>query len=155
MLKIYRKEAVDMEAIFWLVLLIVLLGIEIVTVGLTTIWFAGGCLFALGTYALGLDLVWQIIVFLIVSLILLIFTRPLAVKYINTNKLKTNYEGIIGKVVRLNEDVDNISGTGSATVNGVEWTVRTQNDKDIIKKGTIVKITDINGVKLIVEEYKE
>ncbi len=153
--KIYRKDVILMEAIFWLVLLIVLLGIEIVTVGLTTIWFAGGCLFALGAYALGFDLVWQIIVFLIVSLILLIFTRPLAVKYINTNKLKTNYEGIIGKVVRLNEDVDNISGTGSATLNGVEWTVRTMNDKVTIKKGTIVKIIDINGVKLIVEEYKE
>ncbi len=144
-----------MEAIFWLVLLIVLLGIEIITVGLTTVWFAGGALLALVAYAIGLDIVWQVVVFLITSVVLLIFTRPLAVKYINTNKLKTNYEGIIGKVVRLTEDVDNISGTGKATINSVEWMARTADDKVLIKAGTIVKVVDIKGVKLIVEEYKE
>ena len=144
-----------MEVVFWLILLIVLLGIEIVTVGLTTIWFAGGALFALGTYAIGLDFVWQVVVFLVTSVILLIFTRPLAVKYINTNKLKTNYEGVIGKVVRLTEDVDNIGGTGKATINGVEWMARTADDKVLISAGTRVKVVDIKGVKLIVEEYKE
>lgn len=144
-----------MEAIFWLVLLIVLLGVEIITVGLTTIWFAGGALSALGAYALGLSFGWQIVVFLVTSVVLLIFTRPLAVKYINTNKLKTNYEGIIGKVVRLTESIDNIGGTGKATINGVEWMARTANDGVLIKEGTIVKVVDIKGVKLIVEEYKE
>ena len=144
-----------MEAVFWLILLIVLLGIEIVTVGLTTIWFAGGALVALGAYAIGLNIIWQVVVFLVVSIILLIFTRPWAVKYINTNKLKTNYEGVIGKVVRVTEDVDNIAGTGTALVNGVEWMARTSDDKVTIKTGTIVKVVDIKGVKLVVEEYKD
>lgn len=144
-----------MEVIFWLVLLIILLGIEIITVGLTTIWFAGGVLLALGAYAIGFDIVWQVVVFFVTSVVLLIFTRPWAVKYINSNKLKTNYEGIIGKVVRLTEDIDNIASTGKAMINGVEWMARTADDKIIIKAGTIVKVTDIKGVKLIVEEYKE
>lgn len=143
-----------MEAAFWLILLIVLLGIEVVTVGLTTIWFAGGAVAAIIVSAFGLDIIWQVAVFVVVSIVLLIFTRPLAVKYMNVNKLKTNYEGIIGKVIRISEDVSNINETGKAIVNGVEWTVRTQDEK-IIEKGSIVKVINIVGVKLIVEEYKE
>lgn len=143
-----------MEAAFWLILLIVLLGIEVVTVGLTTIWFAGGAVAAIIVSAFGLDIIWQVAVFVVVSIVLLIFTRPLAVKYINVNKLKTNYEGIIGKVIRISEDVSNINETGKAIVNGVEWTVRTQDEK-VIEKGSIVKVINIVGVKLIVEEYKE
>lgn len=144
-----------MEAVVWLILLILLLGIEVITVGLTTIWFAGGALIALGVYALGLDVVWQVVAFLVVSIVLLIFTRPLAVKYINANKLKTNYEGILGKAVRVTQEVNNLNDTGLAVVNGVEWTTRTSDDDITIPAGTIVKVVSITGVKLIVEEYKE
>jgi membrane protein implicated in regulation of membrane protease activity len=144
-----------MDAVFWLILLILLLGIETITVGLTTIWFAGGALVALILWGCGLNFWVQAFVFAIVSVILMIFTRPLAIKYINTNKLKTNYEGIIGKVVRVTKRVDNINGTGAAMVNGVEWTLRSTNDEIIIEEGTIVKVVDIKGVKLVVEEYIE
>lgn len=144
-----------MEAVFWLVLLIILLGIEIITVGLTTIWFAGGALVALAVYGLGFDLGWQVAVFVVVSVVLLVFTRPLAVKYINVNKLKTNYEGVIGKVVRLTENVNNLNGTGTTLINGVEWTARSTSDEINIPAGTIVKVVDIKGVKVIVEENKE
>lgn len=144
-----------MDAVFWLILLIILLGIETITVGLTTIWFAGGALVALILWGCGLNFWVQAFVFAIVSVILMIFTRPLAIKYINTNKLKTNYEGIIGKVVRVTKRVDNINGTGAAMVNGVEWTLRSTNDEIIIEEGTIVKVVDIKGVKLVVEEYVE
>ena len=144
-----------MDVVFWLILLILLLGIETITVGLTTIWFAGGALVALILWGCGLNFWVQAFVFAIVSVILMIFTRPLAIKYINTNKLKTNYEGIIGKVVRVTKRVDNINGTGAAMVNGVEWTLRSTNDEIIIEEGTIVKVVDIKGVKLVVEEYVE
>ena len=144
-----------MEAIFWLVLLIVLLLIEIITVGLTTIWFAGGALAAFVVYAIGLNEIWQFIVFLVVSLLLLFFTRPLAMKYINSNRVKTNYEGIIGKVVRITETVDNRKETGTAVVSGQEWTVRTEKDGVVLQPGSIAKVVKITGVKLIVEEYRE
>lgn len=144
-----------MDAVFWLVLLILLLGIETITVGLTTIWFAGGALVALILWGCGLNFWVQAFVFAIVSVILMIFTRPFAIKYINTNKLKTNYEGIIGKVVRVTKKIDNINGTGAAIVNGVEWTLRSKDDEVIIEEGTIVKVVDIKGVKLVVEEYVE
>ena len=91
----------------WLGLLILFLVIEIATVGLTTIWMAGGALGALILDLAGLNLWWQIGAFLVVSFTMLVFTRPFVVKYINSHHEKTNYEGIIGKVVRITEKVDN------------------------------------------------
>lgn len=144
-----------MDAMFWLAVMIVLIVIEIITVGLTTIWFAGGALVAMFVSALGGGMMLQIIVFLIVSFALLIFTRPFAIKYIKKNRVKTNYEGIIGKVVRITQDVDNIKETGCAIVNGQEWTVRAADNENKIAAGSLAKVVNISGVKLIVEKYEE
>ena len=144
-----------MDAMVWLAVMIILIVLEIITVGLTTIWFAGGALVAMFVSALGGGTVLQIVVFLIVSFVLLIFTRPWAMKYIKTNHVKTNYEGIIGKVVRITQDVDNLNGTGCAVVNGQEWTVRTLEDDKKIAAGALAKVVNISGVKLIVEQYEE
>ncbi|MGL6199995.1 MAG: NfeD family protein [Lachnospiraceae bacterium] len=139
----------------WLALLIILLVIEIITVGLTSIWLAGGALAGLLVDILGLSLPWQIGAAVIVTAVLLYFTRPFAIKHINRNHERTNYEGIIGKVIRITETVDNINQTGSAVLNGAEWTVRSAQDEIILKPGTIVKVVKITGVKLIVEQYEE
>lgn len=147
-------RGMELEAIVWLILVILLLGVEIVTVGLTTIWFAGGAIAALIMWGFDLNLLWQIFAFIVVSAVLMIFTRPLAVKYINTNKLKTNYEGIIGKVVRVTKKIDNVNAMGTAVLNNVEWSARSIDDS-VIEEGTIVKVVDIKGVKLIVEVYNE
>lgn len=144
-----------MNAMVWLAVMIILIVLEIITVGLTTIWFAGGALVAMFVSALGGGTILQIAVFLVVSFVLVIFTRPWAMKYIKTNHVKTNYEGIIGKVVRITQDVDNLNGTGCAVVNGQEWTVRATEDEKKIAAGTLVKVVNISGVKLIVEEYEE
>lgn len=141
--------------IAWLGLLIVLLVIEIITVGLTSIWAAGGALAALILNILGLSLVWQIVAFFVVTFVLLIFTRPFAVRFINTQREKTNYEGIIGKTIRIAERVDNIRQTGMAVVNGQEWTVRAEEDQEILEPETLAKVVNISGVKLIVRKYEE
>ena len=104
---------------------------------------------------LGVPLAGQIIVFFVVTFVLLYFTRPFAVKYINTQRVKTNYEGIIGKTIRITETVDNISQTGTAVVNGQEWTVRAEKDGDILEPDTLAKVVNIAGVKLIVRKYEE
>lgn len=144
-----------MEALYWLIGLAVLLLIEIMTLGLTTIWFAGGTLVAFIVALLGADFWVQFLVFSVVSLLLLIFTRPIAVKKLNKNRVKTNYEGLIGKVVKVTRTVDNANQSGEAVVNGQEWTVRSAVDNIIIEPGTKVKIVNIEGVRLIVTEYKE
>lgn len=144
-----------MEAYIWLGLMILFLIVEIITVGLTSIWFAGGALAALISVMLGANIWIQIGIFLAVSFLLLYFTRPFAMKYINRNRLKSNYEGIIGKRVRINETVDNMNQTGSATVNGQEWTVRAREEKTILPSGSIASVVGISGVKLIVEPCEE
>lgn len=139
----------------WLGLLILFLVIEIATVGLTTIWMAGGALGALILDLAGLNLWWQIGAFLVVSFTMLVFTRPFVVKYINSHHEKTNYEGIIGKVIRITEKVDNLQQTGTAVVNGLEWTTRAERDDVILDPGDLAKVVNISGVKLIVKKYEE
>lgn len=136
--------------IFWIGLIIAFLIIEIITVGLTTIWFAGGALVALLACALGMGPVGQVILFFAVSFILLIFTRPVAVRYINPRHTKTNYEEAIGQRVRVIEQIDNREGTGKAIFNGVEWTARSEQDEIIIPADTMVEVVAVSGVKLIV-----
>ena len=139
----------------WLAAMIILIIIEIVTVGLTTIWFAIGALVAIIVSMLGGGIILQMTVFLFISLGMLIFTRPLAMRYINNTRTRTNYEGIIGKVVRITQDVEKIAEKGCAVVNGQEWTVRAVNDRSRIAAGSLAKVVDIKGVRLIVEKYEE
>ena len=141
--------------IAWLVLLIILLVVEIITVGLTSIWAAGGALVALILNILKVPFLVKVIAFFAVTFLLLFFTRPFAVKCINSRREKTNYEGIIGKTIRIAERVDNMSQTGMAVVNGQEWTVRSEKDEEILEAGTIAKVINISGVKLIVRRYEE
>ena len=78
-----------MQTVYWLVIFIVLLIIEIITMGLTTIWFALGALAAFLAGVFGFGTAVQVGVFLVVSIILLVLTRPIAVKYFNKDRTKT------------------------------------------------------------------
>ena len=139
--------------IFWLVLTILCIVVEIATVGLASIWFAGGALVACLLDMAGIHVIIQVIVFLVISLLLLIVTRPFADRFINKNRTKTNYEGIIGKVVRVTERIDNINETGTALVNGQEWTARSENDNIVLEQGDVAQVVNNTVVKLIVKKY--
>lgn len=141
-----------MDAVVWLVLIVLLLAIEMFTMGLTTIWFACGSLVAFISTFLGADMWVQLIIFIVISLIMLIFTRPVAVKYINSKRVKTNCDELIGHSVKLTKKVDNIAQTGSAVLEGKNWTVRSSDDSVTYNEGEIVKVVRIEGVKLIVEK---
>lgn len=141
--------------LIWLAILIVLLIIEILTLGLTTIWFAGGALLAFIAAEFGAPLPVQIVLFFIVSLVLLIFTRPVALKYFNAKRTKTNSESLIGKQAVVTQSIDNSLGVGEATVNGLVWTARTEAFSGSIEEGKTVTIIAIDGVKLIVREDNE
>lgn len=144
-----------MTSIYWLIFFVVMIGIEIGTLALTTIWFAGGALvaFILSLFGAGVEL--QLAVFVIVSFILLFFTRPWASRYLNKNTVKTNVESLIGRTARVTQQINNEMGTGSAVVGGQEWTARAQDPADIYEPDTIVVIQGIRGVKLIVSQEKE
>lgn len=141
-----------MQPLIWLGILAVLLIIEAVTAGLTTIWFAGGALVAALACYMGVNLTAQILVFLCVSLALLIFTRPLAVKVLNKETLQTNANSLIGKKAVVIKDIDNLAQSGQVRINDIEWTARSADDGEKISKDTVVTIKEIRGVKLIVEK---
>lgn len=143
-----------MEAIYWLIAVAVLLVIEIITLGLTTIWFAAGALVAFIMTLLGAGMAIQITVFVVVSLVLLFFTRPIALKYFNNERVATNSESLIGQQATVTETINNIKSEGAVTINGLRWTARS-NTEEIIQAGSIVKVVDIKGVKAIVMLIKE
>ena len=141
-----------METIFWLILFVILLVIEILTMGLTTIWFAGGALVAFILAFVGFGLPVQIIVFLLVSIGLLVLTRPIAMKFFNQERQKTNAERLIGQKAIVLERIDTLHGTGRAEVNGMEWSAKTDDSDETIDAGEVVVIEGIQGVKLIVRK---
>ena len=140
-----------MYEIFWLVSFGALLLIEILTLGLTTIWFAAGALAAFLMAVLSLPLSVQIIVFFAVSIILLIFTRPIMTKHLNAKTTKTNAESLVGEKARVIIPVSNLKSEGQVMVNGMEWTARSTKDEVTFQKDEMVRIAGISGVKLIVE----
>ncbi|MGO5052871.1 NfeD family protein [Lachnospiraceae bacterium LCP25S3_G4] len=139
-----------MKAIYWLVLFIILLVIEIFTMGLTTIWFAGGALCSFIAALLGFGVPVQIAVFLIISILLLVITRPIVMKYFNQEREKTNAESLIGQNAIVLEDVEDIQGVGRVIVNGQEWSAKLDEINEKLKKDDVVSIIGIQGVKLIV-----
>ena len=141
-----------METIFWLILFVILLVIEILTMGLTTVWFAGGALVAFILAFVGFGLPVQIIVFLVVSIGLLVLTRPIAMKFFNQERQKTNAESLIGQKAIILERIDTLRGTGRAEVNGMEWSAKTDDSDETIDAGEVVVIEGIQGVKLIVRK---
>lgn len=148
------KEGDVMEAMYWLIGVVALLAIEFLTMGLTTIWFAGGALSAFVATLLGCGRGTQILVFLVVSFVLLFFTRPFATKFFNGQREKTNAEGLIGKEAKVVAEINNFDQKGTVVVDGMEWSARTEDDS-VIGIGNKVEILEIKGVKLIVKMKEE
>ncbi len=135
----------------WLVVLIVSIGVEVATLGLTSIWFAGGAVVAVIVAAFHGPVWLQILLFFAVSLLLLFFTRPIAVRYFNRDRVRTNVESMIGRQAIVTSEIDNLQGIGQVTVGGQEWSARTEADGMNLQPGTVVDIVAVNGVKLIVK----
>lgn len=146
-----EMEWLTNPVIVWLAVLIILIVIEIFTLGLTTIWFAGGALAAIIVAAFGGPVPVQAIVAVIVSALLLYFTRPVAVKYFNKDRERTNAESLIGRQAIVISMINNLQGIGQVTVGGMEWSARNIEDGQPIGTGEVVIIRGINGVKLLVE----
>ncbi len=145
----------DFGVITWLILLVAFILIEIFTLGLTTIWFAGGALAAMVAALLKANVPVQISLFLLVSFILLFVTRPVAVRYLNQNREKTNAAGLIGRTCIVKEEIDNLKAMGCVVIDGQEWTARCADDKTVIPVDALVVIQEIRGVKLIVKEKED
>ncbi|MBP3446806.1 MAG: NfeD family protein [Clostridia bacterium] len=135
---------------FWIVLIVALVVIEAVTVQLVTIWFAVGAIGGLIASAFNLDIWLQVLIFVAVSAITLLATRPLVKRFMKTKKEPTNADRYIGQTAVVTETIDNIHGKGAVTVGGLEWTARTT-DGSTAEKDALVTVEKIEGAKLIVK----
>ena len=140
-----------MYTIGWFAAFVALLIIELLTMGLTTIWFAAGALVAAIAALFGTGIVVQVILFLVVSIVTLLVTRPIAMKRFNPKIEKTNAESLIGQQALVIEDIHTLQSKGRVIVNGQEWSAKTAAADDYIAKDTSVLIEGIQGVKLIVK----
>ena len=136
---------------FWLVLIVALIVIEAVTVQLMTIWFAVGAIAGLIACVFKLEVWLQILIFVIVSAVALIATRPFVKRFTKAGKEPTNADRYIGKNAVVVEAIDNIRGKGAVTIGGLEWTARTT-DGSTVEKDEIVTVESIEGAKLIVKK---
>lgn len=140
---------------FWLAVFILLLLVEAGTMALTTVWFAVGAFGAILVSLLGVPLWVEILVFLALSFVILFFYRPLAIKYVNSRRIRTNVEDLVGKEGKITEKVDNLSQSGRMLLKGMDWAARTESDESAIEVGTIVRVLKVEGVRLIVEPVQK
>ena len=139
-----------MYSIIWLVAAVVLAVIEALTLGLSTIWFAGGAVVAAIFAYFGVSVITQIFVFLIVSGVLVIFTRPVAQKKLKVGKEKTNVDTAVGQTCVVMEEIRPYN-VGQVKLGGQIWSAVGSVESERIKAGETVKVLRVEGVKLIVE----
>ncbi len=138
-------------AAFWLIAMVALLVVEALVPGLVSIWFAFGALGAFVSAMLHAPLWLQIVWFLVLSILSLCLTRPLAKKYVNSKVQPTNADMVIGRECVVTEEINNLMAAGAVSVAGKVWTARSHDEDVIIPAGSTVKALRIEGVKLIVE----
>lgn len=135
----------------WLIIIILLAAIEVMTINLTTIWFVFSGIVAIIVSLFTDIFVIQFATFVIVGIILLIVTRPYLQKIMETRNEKTNIDRIIGMRGIVTKDIKK-NENGEVKVDGKFWTAYS---KDSVMVDSIVKILEIDGVKLKVEKVEE
>lgn len=139
-------------AVLWLFVAGIMAILEAVTLGLTCIWFAGGAVGASISAMLGAPVIVQVAVFLVISIVLLAVTRPIAKKRFNARVEKTNIESIPGMEGFVEKEIP-AYGSGQVRVDGKVWTAVSAGES--IAEGSIVIIKDVRGVTLTVKEKKQ
>ena len=136
----------------WLIIAIVLVIIELLTAGFGVVCFAIGAGFSALAAGLGLSLTWQIIIFVVVSLLTFIFLRPIALRFLNrkSNDVKTNADALVGRKGIVSERIDAVQHTGRVAVDGDDWKAVTT-DGSVIEKGTEVEIIKLDSIILTVK----
>lgn len=136
----------------WLGVIVLAAVLEAITMQLASVWFIGGGILALLVAAISGPIWLQITLFIIVSIVLLVFTRPILVDKLKIGQKKTNADALVGKTCIVTEHIDNLKALGRVEINGVSWAARSTDEDITFKKGEEVMITEISGVKLIVKK---
>ena len=139
-----------MDWYWWVAIMLALVAIEAMTLDLVLFMFAGGALGAAIVAAAGGDLVWQVVVFAIVSTILLAALRPFMLKSLRKrgeNLPETNAAALKGREAIVVDDVSEHAGL--VKLAGEVWSARTEGDA-VLAAGTEVRVVRIAGAIAIV-----
>ncbi len=134
-------------AVFWLALTIILLIVEALTFNLTTIWFALASLIMIFVSRFPIPLQWQILIFVLLSLLILFSTRSVVAK-IKTCRSPTNVDALIGKSALLTEGISKFQ-KGALKINGITWAAESDSQEEI-PAGEECIIKEVRGATLVV-----
>jgi len=137
----------------WVFLTVLCAIIEVLTLGLTTIWFAIAALVMVFLSFLPIPLVYQVMIFLAISAVLLFFTRPIAIKKLKIGREKTNVDSLVGKSALVTKKITEFD-RGEVKLNGQIWTAKTENGSTL-DEGSKCEVVRIEGVHAIVKAYDE
>jgi len=137
----------------WVALVVVFSVIEALTLGLTTIWFAISAFVMVFLSFLKISIPVQITIFLLISGVLLYFTRPIAIKKLKTGKVKTNVDSLVGMHALVTRKISEFD-RGEVKLNGQFWTARSE-DGTTINEGIKCEVVRIEGVQAIVRILSE
>ena len=140
-----------MRPISWLIFFLILIIFELVTLGLTTLWFAIGAIVAFFASVFEANIYVQWTLFAAVSFVTLIFTRPVLYNRLKKRIVKTNADNLVGQLAVITVEVDNLEAKGAATINGNVWTARSVDDDVKLAQDSVGRIVAIKGNKLILE----
>lgn len=135
----------------WLGVLVICIIIEAFTLSLTTIWSAIAAIPMIFISKTGMPFKWQLLIFALISLGLIIFTRPFAIKKLKIGRSKTNVNSLIGQEILVTKTVSQFQKGEAKTNNGVIWSVKSENDEEIAK-GTVCIISEVEGNTLIIKQ---
>lgn len=139
------------QLVLWIIISVAALVIDIATSAFLFVWFTVGGIGAIIALILGASGAVQFITFIAVSAVSMAIGYPMMRKTLkNTvSKTSTMEESYIGRQITIDED---IIEKASVKIDGIYWTVK--NSGTPIKKGDTVKITGIEGNKIIVSKIE-
>ena len=134
----------------WIGVIALAIIVEVITDQMVSVWFVPGGIVAIILDFCTVDMVWQILAFLLVSALgIVLFKCFFGKKFLSNKNTKTNIEAIIGERCVVTERIDNFAGCGQARVGAQIWSARGASEDDVFEVGEVLNIVAIEGVKLI------
>ncbi len=134
----------------WLAVMVGSVILEAVTFSLVSVWFFPGALVAMIlSFFPAVHVAVQISAFLVITLLFLIFIKPLTNKFLVGKRVATNADAVIGEEAIVTEAICNIEARGQVKVRGQIWTARSENKDTTYEVGEVLHVIAIEGVKLI------
>lgn len=138
--------------VLWIVVMVAAVVIEVASIQLLTIWFAIGAFCAMIAEAFSAPFYIQIFIFFFVSIVLLVFTRPILQKLMK-KKTDTDINSDIGKTGTVTKTIDPSGSEGRVILGDISWNAKTK-EAEIIPINSKVRVEEVDGTTLYVKKIK-